>query len=43
MKRLIQVKDDIIWSLITDKKERHDENVVLKQEKHQNELNEMNK
>jgi hypothetical protein len=43
MKKLVQVKDDIIWKLITDKKERHDEEMSMKDEKHQNELKELNK
>jgi hypothetical protein len=43
MKKLVQVKDDIIWKIITDKKERHDEEMILKDEKHQNEINELNK
>jgi hypothetical protein len=43
MKKLVQVKDDIIWKIITDKKESHDEEMILKDEKHQNEINELNK
>ena len=43
IKKLVHVKDDIIWKIITDKKERHDEEMILKDEKHQNEINELNK
>ena len=43
MKKLVQIKEDIIWNMILDKKERHDEEVINEREKHQNEINELNK
>jgi hypothetical protein len=41
--KLLQVKDDIIWKLLTDKKERYEEDVVIMKEKHENEIVEFHK
>lgn len=38
-RKLLQIKDDIIWNLITNKKERFEADISLTRDKHQNELN----
>ena len=43
MKGLVRLKDEIIWNLILDKKERSCQEEVIKNEKHINEINEHNK
>ena len=43
MKKLLQIKDDIIWNLITDKKKRYDQETLLNNEKHSSEIEEMNR
>ena len=41
MKKLIQIKDDIIWNLINDKKDRFEAEMKIIKDKHDNEINEL--
>jgi len=43
MKKLINIKDDIIWSIIQEKKKGSNTEIVKLQEKHYNEIVEWNK
>ena len=43
MKKLVNIKDELIWSVIQEKKKGSNTEMLKIQEKHYNEINEWNK